>query len=168
MRQTSFSDMHCDLARALDVVGDWWTPLILRDLYLGLTRFEEIAENLEISRNLLSVRLASLVEEGVVERVRYSEHPPRDRYELTESGADLVPVLMALTAWGDRWRRPSRGVPMKFHHLTCGHVFTPTVACSLCRGPLRAADVEVRPGPGGRAGRGTRLIAKKLRERAAR
>src|SRR3981189_3376004 len=103
MRQTSFSTMHCSMARSLEVVGDWWTPLILRDLYLGLKRFDELAEDLEISRNLLSPRLKALVDNGLAERRPYQQHPPRDEYALTESGRDLVPVLMGLTAWGDRW-----------------------------------------------------------------
>src|SRR5215813_1874676 len=99
MRRTSFAGMHCSMARSLEVMGDWWTPLILRDLHLGLSRFDELAEDLAISRNLLTTRLAALVKHGIVERRRYSEHPPRDAYVLTAAGRDLVPVLMALTAW---------------------------------------------------------------------
>lgn len=166
MRQTSFSGMQCSMARSLEVIGDWWTPLILRDLYIGLSRFDELAEDLEISRNLLSTRLTALVDDGIVERRRYQEHPPRDEYALTEAGRDLVPVLMALTAWGDRWVAPAQGPPLRFRHQTCGEIFEPQVACSQCHEPITDDTVDTLPGPGGRAGPGTRLVAKLLRERA--
>jgi DNA-binding HxlR family transcriptional regulator len=163
MRQTSFAGMNCSMARSLEVIGDWWTPLILRDLYIGIVRFDELATDLEISRNLLSTRLAALVEDGIVERHRYQEHPPRHEYALTEAGRDLVPVLMALTAWGDRWVAPSQGPPVQFRHHDCGEVFAPEVRCSHCHELVTAEHVDVLPGPGGRAGRGTRLMAKALR-----
>lgn len=166
MKRTSFAAMHCSLARSLEVMGDWWTPLILRDLYLGLGRFADLAANLAISKNLLTTRLAALVENGLVARRRYSERPPRDRYELTAAGRELVPVLMALTAWGDRWVAPRQGAPIRFQHRTCGEVFTPAVGCSHCGARLEFDDVVALPGPGGKAATGTRLIAKLLRARA--
>jgi DNA-binding HxlR family transcriptional regulator len=165
MRQTSFAGMYCSMARSLEVIGDWWTPLILRDLYLGLSRFDELAEDLEISRNLLSTRLNTLVENGILERRRYNEHPPRDEYALSEAGRDLVPVLMALTAWGDRWVAPPQGPPVLFRHTGCGRSFTPEVHCSECGDGITAETVDVLPGPGGRAAAGTRLIAKLLRNK---
>jgi DNA-binding HxlR family transcriptional regulator len=165
MRQTSFAGMHCSMARSLEVIGDWWTPLILRDLYLGLSRFDELAEDLQISRNLLSTRLNALVGDGIVERRPYSEHPPRDEYALTEAGRDLVPVLMALTAWGDRWVAPAQGPPLRFRHQACGSFFEPQVSYSRCHEPVTAVEVDVLPGPGGRAGPGTRLVAKLLRDK---
>src|SRR5215471_4914751 len=82
MRQTSFAGMHCSLAQSLEIVGDWWSPLILRDLFAGIARFEDLAKDLGVSRSLLTLRLEHLVERGVVERRRYSERPPRDRYAL--------------------------------------------------------------------------------------
>ncbi len=165
MRRTSFAAMHCSMARSLEVMGDWWTPLILRDLHLGLARFDELAEDLGISRNLLTTRLAALVERGLVERRRYSERPPRHTYHLTEAGRDLVPVLTALTAWGDRWLAPKQGPPLRLQHRTCGKFFTPTVACSRCGEAVSAEDVVAHGGPGGRTGPGTRLVAKVLRNR---
>src|SRR5215469_6199196 len=93
VRQTSFAQMACSLARGLEAIGDWWTPLIIRDLQLGLDRFDALAEDLGISRNLLAARLAHLTEHGIVARHRYSEHPPRHRYVLTEAGRQLLPVL---------------------------------------------------------------------------
>jgi DNA-binding HxlR family transcriptional regulator len=165
MRQTSFAAMNCSMARSLDVIGDWWTPLILRDLYIGISRFDELATDLEISRNLLSTRLNGLVEDGIIERRRYREHPPRDEYALTEAGRDLVPILMALTNWGDRWVVPASGPPVQFRHQSCGEHFDAEVRCSHCHELVTAENVDVLPGPGGRAGPGTRLMAKALHDR---
>jgi DNA-binding HxlR family transcriptional regulator len=160
VRQTSFAEFHCSLSQALEVVGDWWTPLIIRDLAVGLDRFDDLAVDLGISRNLLTTRLNDLVSNGIVHRERYSEHPPRDRYVLSEAGQDLVPVFLALTAWGDKWTPPPGGPPMRFRHD--GHRCTPTVACSTCGAPLTADNFVVRPGPGGKVGPGTQLIGQLL------
>jgi DNA-binding HxlR family transcriptional regulator len=157
--------MACSLARSLELIGDWWTPLIIRDLQLGVDRFDALAEDLGISRNLLTTRLANLVGHGIVARRRYSEHPPRDRYVLTEAGQELVPVLLALTAWGDRWATPQGGPPLVFRHRRCGHQFTPNVSCDACGQPIRPGEVEALPGPGARTGPGTRLVAEALRSR---
>ncbi|MBB5909876.1 winged helix-turn-helix transcriptional regulator [Actinoalloteichus hymeniacidonis] len=166
MRQTSFAEMHCSLARSLDLVGDWWSPLLLRDLFLGARRFDELVENLGISRNLLTGRLTTLGEAGVIDRVPYRQRPTRYRYALTESGRELVPILLALTAWGDRWATPPGGPPITFRHRDCGHSFTPTVACSECGQPIEAEDVDPVPGPGAQAGPGTRLIGGFLERRS--
>ena len=166
MRQTSFARMQCSLARSLELVGDWWTPLIIRDLQLGVDRFDALAEDLGISRNLLTARLAHLTGHGIVDRRRYQDHPPRDRYVLTDAGQELVPVLMALTAWGDRWATPEGGPPLVFGHRTCGHHFTPTVTCDACGEPVTPADVDVLPGPGARRSPGTRVLTQVLGGRA--
>ncbi len=150
--------MQCSLARTLDVAGDWWSPLILRDLYFGMRRFDDIARDLGISRNLLTSRLNALVEHGVVARTQYQDRPPRHHYQLTESGRELVPILMALTAWGDRWATPEGGPPIRFQHTECGHRFTPTVSCSSCARPITADTVALSPGPGARTGPGTALV----------
>ena len=157
MRQTSFASMHCSLARSLDVVGDWWSPLIVRDLFLGLDRFEQLVADLGISRNLLTDRLQTLISGGVVAKEAYSEHPPRNRYVLTQAGREFVPVLMALTAWGDRWATPEGGPPLRLHHVTCGADTIPTVTCSVCGGLLAPEDIRTGPGPGARAAPGTAL-----------
>jgi DNA-binding HxlR family transcriptional regulator len=154
--------MACSMARSLELIGDWWTPLIIRDLQLGVDRFDALAENLGISRNLLTIRLAHLVQHGIVERRRYQEHPPRDRYVLTEAGQDLVPVLLALTAWGDRWATPEGGPPLVFRHRPCGHELTATVSCGACGQLLHPGEVEARPGPGARTGPGTAVLARVL------
>ncbi|MQA86692.1 MAG: transcriptional regulator [Streptosporangiales bacterium] len=160
MHRTSFAEMHCSIAQTLEVVGEWWTPLILRDVYLGLHRFDDITENLGISRNLLARRLDSLVTAGILVRRPYQDRPPRHEYHLTEAGRDLVPVLMALMAWGDRWVTPPGGRPATLVHDTCGEEFTPQVTCSSCGQHVTAAAVTVRPGPGAAPGPGTQLLAR--------
>ncbi|ASO18821.1 DNA-binding HxlR family transcriptional regulator [Actinoalloteichus hoggarensis] len=166
MRQTSFAEMHCSLARSLDLVGDWWSPLILRDLYLGARRFDELVRDLGISRNLLTTRLATLMAAGVVERTPYQQRPVRHGYSLTEAGRDLVPILLALTAWGDRWAGLP-DPPITFRHRTCGHDFVPTVSCSECDGAITAEDVDPLPGDGAHVGPGTRLVGDFLARRAS-
>jgi DNA-binding HxlR family transcriptional regulator len=168
MRQTSFADMHCSLAHTLEVICDWWTPLILRDLFLGLDRFDDLATDLGISRNLLSTRLVELVDHGIVERPRYAERPPRDRYVLTQAGREPAPIFAALTAWGDRWATPPGGPPALFQHRLCGQHFTPRVACSHCGEPVTAEELEVRPGPGARSAPGTLLSGGFRRDRELR
>src|SRR3981081_1075288 len=103
MERTSFSQMRCSLARGLELIGDWWSPLIIRDLFLNVSRFDELVEDLGISRNLLTRRLTSCVASGSIERVAYQTRPARSAYRLPEAGRDLVPAILALTAWGDRW-----------------------------------------------------------------
>lgn len=163
MRQTSFADFHCSLAQSLEVVGDWWTPLIVRDLAAGLTRFEQLVEDLGISRNLLASRLEHLETNGILERRQYHERPPRYEYRLTRAGAELVPILVSLANWGDRWFTPPGGPPVRFEHRTCGHELTARVSCSACGEAVRASDVVPHPGPGVAAAPGTKLLPDQLR-----
>ena len=149
--------MHCSMARALDVIGDPWTPLVLRDLYLGLTRFAELADDLGMARNLLSRRLDHLVERGVVERRRVSGSSAPYDYRLTASGREVVPILMALTAWGDRWVGPRAGPPIQFRHA-CGNIVEPAMTCPTCGEPFDLTTVTPVPGPGHKSSDGTRLI----------
>ncbi|HUB15943.1 MAG TPA: helix-turn-helix domain-containing protein [Acetobacteraceae bacterium] len=106
MRRKSFETMSCPIARSLERVGEWWSILILRDAFRGATRFEQFQKSLDIAPNMLTRRLNALVECGLMERRRYSEHPPRDEYVLTERGRDFRPVLWALLAWGNRHFAP--------------------------------------------------------------
>lgn len=101
MQHTSFSAMPCPIARGLDRVGEWWNILILRDAFQGATRFGQFQKNLGIAPNILSRRLRGLVEAGLLEKVRYNDHPPRDEYLLTAIGRDFRPVLRAMLAWGN-------------------------------------------------------------------
>src|SRR5215475_5608553 len=106
MQRTSFSSMPCPIARSLERVGEWWSILILRDAFRGLTRFDQFQKSLDIAPNMLTRRLNALVESGLLERRAYSEHPPRSEYVLTERGRDFRPVLWALLAWGNRHFAP--------------------------------------------------------------
>jgi DNA-binding HxlR family transcriptional regulator len=101
MHHTSFSAMPCPIARGLDRVGEWWNILILRDALQGTTRFDQFQKNLGIAPNILSRRLRGLVQAGLLEKVRYNDHPPRDEYLLTAIGLDFRPVLRAMLAWGN-------------------------------------------------------------------
>lgn len=157
-RTTDFSAIVCSIARAADVVGPSWVPLILRDVYCGITRFEDLRADLGVARAVLSARLTQLVDDGLLEQVAYQESPPRHEYRLTPMGLDLIPVLMALMAWGDRWLDGGDGAPMALRHQACGQAMTPTVACDRCGEPLAADGVDPEPGPGGRTGPGTALI----------
>ncbi|MHB1583485.1 MAG: winged helix-turn-helix transcriptional regulator [Acidimicrobiales bacterium] len=147
MERKSFADMHCSVAQCLEVVGEWWSMLIVRDAFLGVRRFDQFQRRLGISRNVLNQRLRRLVDQGVLERRRYSEHPPRDEYRLTDKGLDLWPVLTAMRQWGDRHAAPD-GPPVEMVHTACGAVATAVPTCSACGGPLTARDVRARPGPG--------------------
>jgi len=162
MERTSFAAMSCSLARTLELVGDWWSPLIVRDLFLGIGRFDDLTEDLGISRNLLTRRLKLLIDNGIISKRLYQSRPARYEYALTGAGLDLVPALLALTAWGDRWAL-KEGRPMLFRHKSCGRHFEPKVTCSECGEEIKADAVAVLPGPGGRMGPGTKVVARKLK-----
>ncbi len=106
MKRKSFETMSCPIARSLERVGEWWSILILRDAFRGSTRFEQFQKSLDIAPNMLTRRLNALVESGLLERRRYSDHPPRDEYVLTGRGRDFRPVLWSLLAWGNRHFAP--------------------------------------------------------------
>src|SRR5215207_8178729 len=114
--------MDCSVARTLEVVGEWWTMLIVRDAFFGVTRFDDFQRRLGIARNVLTARLDKLVEVGVLERVAYQERPRRYEYRLTAKGRDLWPVLNALREWGDRWTAGDDGPPLDLVHRACGEV----------------------------------------------
>jgi DNA-binding HxlR family transcriptional regulator len=164
--RTSLADVHCSIARSMEVIGDGWTALILRDVSCGITRFEQLTEDLGVSRKTLAARLDRLVADGILERRPYSEHPPRHDYLLTDKGRDLQPVLLALMAWGDRWAAGPKGPPALVRHEACGQHVGAVVACDHCGEPLTEADVVVEAGRGGRTGRGTRLLGPILVARA--
>jgi DNA-binding HxlR family transcriptional regulator len=102
MQRKSFSDMQCPIARGLEHVGEWWSILILRDAFRGLTRFDEFSDSLGIAPNMLTRRLTALVEAGLLARRRYNERPPRDEYILTQRGKDFRPVMLAMLAFGNK------------------------------------------------------------------
>jgi DNA-binding HxlR family transcriptional regulator len=147
MERKSFSDMHCSIAQCLEVVGEWWSLLILRDAFLGVTRFDDFQQRLGISRNVLNQRLARLVETGVLVRVPYSHHPPRFDYRLTDKGLDLWPVVTTMRQWGDKHAAPD-GPPVQMIHEHCGEIVEAALTCSACGQPIGARDVRATPGPG--------------------
>lgn len=144
----AFADFNCSVARPLSFLGERWALLVLRDLFLGRRRFEEFQESLGVASNVLSQRLATLVEEGIVERRPYSEHPERFEYLLTEKGRDLQPVLLAMLAWGDRYTAGPAGPPLETVHDGCGHAFHAVATCSECGEAVDARNIHSRPGPG--------------------
>lgn len=147
MQRKSFADMNCSVAQCLEIVGEWWTLLILRDVFLGYSRFDEFESRLGIARNVLTQRLERLVDAGVLERVPYQERPVRHDYLLTDKGRDLWHVVTAMRQWGDRWAAPD-GAPVELVHRACGHVVEVVPSCSHCGEPLTTRDVKARPGPG--------------------
>jgi DNA-binding HxlR family transcriptional regulator len=165
VRRTSFADMACSLARTLEVIGGRWTLLVLRDLFLGLSRFDDIRANLGIATNVLTDRLATLLEHGLVERRAYQQRPPRFEYLLTDKGRDLFPAIAALMRWGDRWQAGDAGPPLVFRHDHCGQITEAVVVCACCAEPLQAGNVTPLPGPGGRLGRGTDRVGAVVLER---
>jgi DNA-binding HxlR family transcriptional regulator len=148
MQRTRFGDMTCSIARTLDVAGEPWSPLILRDVWVGITRFDELQRDLGISSKVLTERLNWLVEQGMLERRAYSERPPRHDYLPTEKGYEFCDILLAIAAWGDRWTAGPEGPPALHRHRACGHLTRVDPRCAHCGEPLHAADVEVEAGPG--------------------
>jgi DNA-binding HxlR family transcriptional regulator len=147
MRWSQIGDMTCSVARALSVVGDRWTLLVLRDAFLGIRRFEDFQRDLGTTRHRLADRLRTLVRHGIFERVRYQDHPARFEYRLTEKGRDLYPVIVSLTRWGDRWMAGKAGPPIELIHRGCGRHVMPALACPECGEPIGARDMTVRAGP---------------------
>lgn len=150
MQRTSFSGMACSIARTLDVIGEPWSPLVLRDVWAGFTRFEQMQADLGISRKVLTERLNHLVERGVLERRPYDRRP-RYEYVLTEKGTELVQLLMVMAAWGDKWLAGKAGPPVVYRHRACGEISGAGLQCSHCGGLMGADDVELLPGPGAAA-----------------
>jgi len=144
--------MSCSVAQCLEVVGEWWSMLIIRDAFMGVTRFDDFQRRLGISRNILQQRLVSLVDAGVLRKEPYSERPLRHEYRLTEKGVDLWPVLTAMRQWGDRYAAPD-GPPIEVVHKSCGQVAVGRLICERCGEPMGPRSVRAVPGPGYRSGR---------------
>lgn len=144
MKWHELSAENCSLARALAVVGDRWTLLILRDAFLKVRRFDDFQSRLGIARRVLAERLAGLVASGVLEKVAYQERPTRHEYRLTKKGLDLYPVVLALVHWGDAHYADAEGPPVVHRHKTCGHDFRSVLTCSECGEPIDARSVEPR------------------------
>ena len=150
MQRTNFGDMACSIARTLDVMGESWTPLVIRDVFVGMNRFEQIQQDLGISRKVLTERLNHLVEHGILERRPY-DNRPRYEYHLTERGTELFDVLMAMVGWGDKWLAGRAGPPVLYRHHACGEISNAVPRCGHCGEPMHATDIDVLPGPGAAA-----------------
>lgn len=152
-----YAGQNCSIARTLEVVGERWTLLIVRDAMLGYTRFDQFAERLGLAPNVLTRRLRALEEAGVMERRRYQERPVRHEYVLTERGRALLPVLLSLMAFGDAQLSPD-GAPAVARHHGCGGVLGADARCGSC-GDLVGADmVEWHHGPGSSRPPGPRAV----------
>jgi DNA-binding HxlR family transcriptional regulator len=153
MLHNTYAGQHCSVARTLEVVGERWTILILRDAFLGVRRFDDFQRSLGIARNVLNTRLQRLVEAGLLERRRYQERPARHEYRLTDMALDLWPAIVALMQWGDRHLAGDAGPPMVVRHRGCGGGLTDRRTCERCGAQLAVRDVEALPGPGATAER---------------
>jgi|HubBroStandDraft_6_1064221.scaffolds.fasta_scaffold03709_10 DNA-binding HxlR family transcriptional regulator len=148
MLGNNYDRQVCSIAGALEVVGERWSLLIVRNIFLGLRRFDEIQENLGVARNVLQTRLTRLMSAGVLEKRLYQERPPRYEYRLTEKGLDLWPTIVALMQWGDRYAAPVAGPPVVLEHRGCGGAVDEHRVCEACAAKLSARDVRALPGPG--------------------
>jgi DNA-binding HxlR family transcriptional regulator len=141
MLGNTYDGQVCSASRTLEVIGERWTMLIVRDAFLGIRRFDDFQRSLGIARNVLQGRLARLVEHGILERVRYQERPERFEYRLTEKGLDLWPILISLLAWGDRHAAPA-GPPVVLEHRDCGGRVNDRRICDSCGAFLGPRDVK--------------------------
>lgn len=146
MQRKSLGDMQCPIARSLERVGEWWSILILRDCFCGLTRFDEFEKSLGIAPNMLTRRLTGLVEAGLLERRQYSERPPRFEYVLTERGRDFRPVLATLLAWGNKHFAPE-GASVVIVNRETGELADPVVVDRISGRPLSDPVFSTAPGP---------------------
>jgi DNA-binding HxlR family transcriptional regulator len=146
MLGNTYDGQVCSIARSLELIGERWTILIIRDAFLGVRRFDDFQRSLGIARNVLQGRLERLVGSEILERVRYQEHPNRFEYRLTEKGLDLWPVVVALLAWGDRHLAPA-GPPVMLEHRGCGGRVNDRRICEACGALLDPRDARARRGP---------------------
>jgi DNA-binding HxlR family transcriptional regulator len=147
-----YSTENCSIRRTLDVVGERWTLLVLREAFYGVRRFEDFVRTLGCPRDVLSARLRTLVDNDILTRTPYREpgRRARDEYRLTEKGIELFPALLALLQWGDRWAADPDGPAVELTHRGCGEPLTMTMGCAGGHEPLTIRDVAASPGPGAR------------------
>lgn len=147
-----YPDQVCSISRSLEVVGERWSLLVLRDVLLGRHRFDELVDSLGITRTVLTQRLRHLTDEGVLERTAYQQRPERFAYHLTDKGRALTPVLAHLLWWGDTYYPEPGGPPRLLQHRDCGGPVQPRFTCGECGAELRTADITTAPGPGAPVG----------------
>jgi DNA-binding HxlR family transcriptional regulator len=160
-----YTDQQCSIAGALEVVGERWSLLIIREVLLGVRRFDQLQSDLGVARNVLQTRLTRLVDQGVLEKRLYQQRPKRYEYMLTEKGLDLWPTIVALLQWGDRYAAPAAGPPVLLEHRGCGGAVDEHRICTACGARLSARDALAIPGPGARA---DHPLLRRARDRSAR
>ncbi|WP_109478229.1 helix-turn-helix domain-containing protein [Paraburkholderia sp. C35] len=144
MKESEIGDLTCSLARSLSLIGDAWTLLIVRELFLGTRRYDDFIAVTGMAPKLLSARLKKLEAAGLVKRVLYMDKPKRYEYRLTRMGVELHPVMVTITQWGNRWRKPrgEKTPPLQFRHKTCGHVAEAALICSCCGEGFNPQEIE--------------------------
>ena len=147
MRWNEINTVECSIARALSVVGDRWTMMIVRDVFLGIRRFDAMQKDLDLTPHRLSHRLGKLVRDGILARVEYEKRPRRFEYRLTEKGIDLFPLIVVLNTWGDRWMAGRSGAPIELVHRNCGRAIKPALTCPSCKEKMLPREMSLRPGP---------------------
>lgn len=148
MRRTRFDDWPCSVARVADLLGDWWTPLVLRQAFYGMRRFDDFARSLGIGRNVLTQRLSRLVDEGLLAKVRYEERPPRYEYRLTPKGREFFSVIAAMMRWGDDWLAGPEGPPIRLVDRRTGRIVRPVVVDEATGEPIDPRNLRACKGPG--------------------
>lgn len=148
MRRTRFKDWPCSVARVVDLLGDWWTPLIIREAFYGVRRFDEFQNRLGISRNVLTERLARLTAEGVLKKAQYNLHPPRHEYRLTRAGTAFFDVIVTMMRWGDDHLAGDEGPPIELVDRETGRVVRPVVVDETTGTRIDPFRVQARMGPG--------------------
>jgi DNA-binding HxlR family transcriptional regulator len=136
----TYDNQDCSIARSLEILGERWTLLIIRDVFNGRRRFDQLQDGLGVARNVLANRLSLLMDEGILEKRAYQQRPTRFEYRLTEKGIDLWPVLMAMLEWGDRYVSGSDGPPMIVRHKSCDGIVDGRGVCGDCGQRLDARD----------------------------
>jgi DNA-binding HxlR family transcriptional regulator len=148
MRWENTNTQTCSIARSTSLIGDRWTLLIVRQIFLRIRRFSEIQTTLGISKHRLSARLKRLVDSDIIYKEIYDKARNRSEYKLTESGLELYPIIVALARWGDQWLDDGDGAPIEYVHTSCGSKADPKLRCSTCSDEITALNTTVVPGPG--------------------
>ena len=148
MKRTDLGKLPCSIARTSNLLGDWWTPLILREAFYGVRKFDEFAGRLKIGRNVLTQRLNRLTDENILVRKRYQDKPLRYEYRLTDKGRALFDVLAAMIRWGDDWLAEAAGPPIELVDINTGKVIRPIVVDAKTLKPIEPKNIDVRKGPG--------------------
>ncbi|MDM0071487.1 helix-turn-helix domain-containing protein [Variovorax sp. J31P207] len=162
--RASPTERNCSVGRTIDVIGDGWSFMVLRECYFGVKRFEQFKDILGLPRTTLSDRLRKLTAMGLLRQVQYTDKPPRFEYHLTRVGIDLYPVMLALMSFGDKWLGGRKKKPLQLIHRTCEHPCSAIVVCSECRVEILPSRVSYRDGPG--AGTSTIRVERKSRRSA--